>query len=1123
MGGSNTHGHRAARCSTTRRPGQLRRAVLGAIVVLAGLGALSDPAAAQSDLDAVAAANGRSRAQMSEILDDPSARVGPSGKVYFVDPAPTTPPPSRDRARASAPQPAAPFPYAQTFLLHSRPGSQRVVHLDFDGATVSGTAWNNDPGLGTPASFVAEPFSIDEAPGFSDAERDVIQSVWQRVSEDFAVFDVDVTTQDPGQAAITRSGSGDQLYGTRALITNTNQIYDSCTCGGIAYLGVFNEPSEHARFQPAFIFNRSYGGDPKGLADTASHEVGHNFDLSHDGSTTNPSYYAGHGAWAPLMGSSYPRPISQWSRGEYAGATNTEDDLAVIQANGAALLADDHGSTAAAATTLPAGQAVNATGVITTDADVDVFRVSATAGAATFSVAPAPESPNLDVLLEVRTAAGALLASANPPSGAFSYDAATGMAASVSLTLPTAGDYLLSVSGVGTGNPSTGYSGYGSIGRYTLTDTALPGPTVTLVASPATVLVGGSSTLTATSSIDVGPTPYFIQILEGGAVRQQCGTGTSCSITLTYPAAGTSTYTARLSASDGSNVQATSASVSVTASASTAVTLSTSASAVTVGQSATLTASSNVDVGPTPYFIQILEGGVVRQECGTGTLCSATVSYPAVGTFTYTARVSASDGSNVQATSGSVTVTVRQAPAFTAASPPTTATLGAPFGPYTFFASGSPAPTFSLASGSLPAGLGLSAAGVLSGTPTGAGSSTFTVRAANGVGAGATTAAITITVSAPPVASTFTPLSPFRVWDTRVGPGPTGRVGPNGTRDVSVTGTGDVPSAGVTAVVLNVTAVNPSAGTFVTAWPTGEPRPLASNLNIPAGDTRPNLVTVKVGAGGRVSVANDAGTVDLVADVSGWYGPSGAERYTAVSPARIFDSRFGPGSTGRITAGSPRAVTVVGAGGVPPAGATAVVLNVTAVNPSAGTFVTVWPAGEARPVASNLNIPPGDTRANLVVVKVGAGGQVSMANDAGAIDLIADVAGWFGPSGAALTSVSPSRVWDSRGEPGPTGRIGAGATREIVVTGAGGVPVSGVTAVVLNVTAVNPSAGTFVTVWPTGESRPVASNLNVPRGDTRANLVVVKVGAGGRVSFGNDAGTVDLIADVAGWYGASGP
>ncbi len=103
------------------------------------------------------------------------------------------------------------------------------------------------------------------------------------------------------------------------------------------------------------------------------------------------------------------------------------------------------------------------------------------------------------------------------------------------------------------------------------------------------------------------------------------------------------------------------------------------------------------------------------------------------------------------------------------------------------------------------------------------------------------------------------------------------------------------------------------------------------------------------------------------------------------------------------------------------------------------------------------------------------------------------------------------------------GRIGVGGVREVSVTGVGGVPATGVTAVVLNVTAVAASAGTYATVWPTGEGRPNASNLNLPAGDTRPNLVIVKVGAGGKVSFYNDAGTIDLIADVAGWVGAPAP
>jgi hypothetical protein len=175
------------------------------------------------------------------------------------------------------------------------------------------------------------------------------------------------------------------------------------------------------------------------------------------------------------------------------------------------------------------------------------------------------------------------------------------------------------------------------------------------------------------------------------------------------------------------------------------------------------------------------------------------------------------------------------------------------------------------------------------------------------------------------------------------------------------------------------------------------------------------------------------------------------------------------------------------------------------------------------PLASNLNVPAGDVRPNLVIVKVGAGGGVSFFNYDGNVDIVADVAGWFGPSGEQqFAGVSPARVWDSRSGPGPTGQTGPGQVRDVVVTGMAGVPATGVSAVVLNVTAVNPSAPTHLTVWPTGEPMPLASNLNVPAGDVRPNLVIAKVGAGGRVSVFNYDGNVDVVADIAGWFGTSG-
>jgi uncharacterized protein YkwD len=255
--------------------------------------------------------------------------------------------------------------------------------------------------------------------------------------------------------------------------------------------------------------------------------------------------------------------------------------------------------------------------------------------------------------------------------------------------------------------------------------------------------------------------------------------------------------------------------------------------------------------------------------------------------------------------------------------------------------------------------------------------------------------------------------------------------------------------------------------------------------------------------------------------------------YVPLLPARLLDTRSGRPTVdglaaggGAVGPGATRDLVVTGRGGVPASGAGAVVLNVTAVAPSATTYVTVWPAGSPRPNASNLNPVHGVTSANLVVVQVGAGGKVSLYNAAGSTQLVADVVGWF-PAGGTYTPVLPARLLDTR--PGrPTvdgvaageGAVGSGATLDLVVTGRGGVPASGAGAVVLNVTAVAPSSATVVTVWPAGSARPTASNLNPAQRVTVANLVIVRVGAGGKVSIHNAAGSTHFVVDVVGWFAA---
>jgi hypothetical protein len=232
------------------------------------------------------------------------------------------------------------------------------------------------------------------------------------------------------------------------------------------------------------------------------------------------------------------------------------------------------------------------------------------------------------------------------------------------------------------------------------------------------------------------------------------------------------------------------------------------------------------------------------------------------------------------------------------------------------------------------------------------------------------------------------------------------RLGPGGTVDLQVAGRGGVPASGAAAVALNLAVTNTTSTSFLTVFPTGQPRPLAANLNPAPGDTVSNRVLAKLGSGGRVSVYNSAGDADLVVDVNGWFGDDAptllaTDAYTPLDPARILDTRTGTGGiTGPLPADATVDVQATGRGGVPAAGVGAVVLNVTVVAPAGPGFVTLFPAGVPRPLTSDLNHAEGETRANLAVVQVGAGGKVSVYTQAGS-HVVLDVAGWFGCAPAA--------------------------------------------------------------------------------------------------------------------------
>ena len=238
------------------------------------------------------------------------------------------------------------------------------------------------------------------------------------------------------------------------------------------------------------------------------------------------------------------------------------------------------------------------------------------------------------------------------------------------------------------------------------------------------------------------------------------------------------------------------------------------------------------------------------------------------------------------------------------------------------------------------------------------------------------------------------PLAPGRLLDTRDGTGDVlGPIGPGQSIDLLVAGREGV-SADCTAVALNVTATGPTLPSFLTVWPAGEPRPLASSVNMVTNQTVPNLVLAKVGAGGKVSIYNNTGNTHVVVDVLGCFGPDTGSRFVTVSPSRVLDTREGLGAPAAKLGRGELVVPLAGRGGIPD-GATAALLNVIAVAPTAGTFVTVYPSGMPRPLASNLNAVAGQVVPNMVIARLGPDGAATVFNNTGAIDVVADVMGYF--------------------------------------------------------------------------------------------------------------------------------
>jgi len=485
-------------------------------------------------------------------------RIDAAGGVFYAD---TFTPDTGGSAAADTTvsgSSAAGLSAAEVFNLQSRPNTGNILYLDFDGHLISGTAWSG-------TDLLAVPYDIDGDPAaFSDAELANIAEIWRRVAEDFAPFDVNVTTREPATFGPTTG---------RILITADTDASGNAMpaqgAGGVAYVGVWGRSDYSSRYSPALVyFNNLGGGRADFVSEAAAHEAGHNLFLSHD-ATSSSSYYSGHGSgnisWGPIMGTGYNRNVSQWSKGEYSDANNFQDDTGILDAN-LTYRFDDHADNLAGATRIIADAAGNITattpqndpdnldtrnkGVIGRATDLDLFYFDTSGGVIGINVTPAwqvryTRGANLDIRASLYDANATLLLSSDP------LDDTN---ATLATSLP-AGRYYLAIEGVG--NADSPYSDYGSLGQYFISgslpagnDGAAPLPDPMSWALAPQAAGRDSISMTATTANDEsGVVEYRFECISGpaGCMTSAWQSGSGYTATGLLPG---STYEFRVMARD---------------------------------------------------------------------------------------------------------------------------------------------------------------------------------------------------------------------------------------------------------------------------------------------------------------------------------------------------------------------------------------------------------------------------------------------------------------------------------------------------------------------------------------------------------------------------------------------
>jgi len=392
----------------------------------------------------------------------------------------------------------------------------------------------------------------------------------------------------------------------------------------------------------------------------------------------------------------------------------------------------------------------------------------------------------------------------------------------------------------------------------------------------------------------------------------------------------------------------------------------------------------------------------------------------------------------------------------------------------------------------------------------------------SGGGSAAAAASDPTTINAFSAALRFVPVTPCRVTDTRNAAGPFGgpAIGGGATRSFNIPASACGVPASALAYAFNVTVVPSGPLGFLTLWPAGQTQPLASTLNSD-GRIKANAAIVPAGTGGAVSVFVTNPT-QLILDINGYFVPAtdpAGLAFFPITPCRIADTRNAVTPLGGPSMGGGQSRTfpaLAGTCGVP-ATAKAYSLNFTAV-PGGGLlgFLTAWPTGQARPLASSLNAPTDTVAANAAIVPAGAGGSIDVFTS-NATNLVIDIDGYFAPmaaGGLSLFGVTPCRVVDTRL---PAGSLPILSTLNVAVSASAcGIPDTA-QAHVFNVTVVPPGVLGFLTLWPQGQIQPLASTLNAQDAAITSNMAIVPANNGSISVFTSNLSHV--ILDIIGFFG----